>query len=85
MFDRDMFTNIPVKNAAVATMRVVDALQDNQPHEQVAALAAAFVLACERHGIEPQDAFAVSTNIMNHADGRRPEFIAVRQYMEHEW
>lgn len=85
MFNRDLFANIPVKAAAVATMEVIDAIQDRRPHEQLVALAATFILACERYGIEPQDAFALTTNVMNHADGRRPEFEAVRQFMAHEW
>lgn len=84
MLNRDLMNMVPVKEAAVSTMRVIDTLQDLPPHLQVVAIVATFKLVTERFGIEPQDAFTVTDNIMNHAQGRRVEFDAVRMYLENE-
>lgn len=84
MLDRDLMNMVPVKDAAVATMRVIDAIQDLPPHLQVIAVVATFKLVTERFGVNPQDAFTVTDNIMNHAQGRRVEFDAARAYLENE-
>lgn len=83
--DLDRLGNIPVREAARATMAVIDRLQDLTPEQQMAGITACFTLACEHYGINPQDMFTYSNNIMHHADGRRPEFQAVRQFMKGEW
>lgn len=83
-FNRDKLTNISVKAAANAAMVLLNAAQDLPAEEQVAAGAAFFTLICERFDIHPADAQAYITNIMHHAEGRRPEFAAVRMYMENE-
>ncbi|MET4733900.1 hypothetical protein ABIE64_002629 [Thalassospira sp. MBR-102] len=83
--DRDLMTNLPVKAAAVSSMTVIDSLQDMTPHEQMVGITSTFLLACEHHKVNPQDAFTCVDNIMNHAEGRRAEFMAVRKYMENEW
>ena len=82
--DRDLFNNASVGAVANCAMAIINVTQDMRPQNQIAALAAAFLLVCERHDMHAPDAFAVITNIMNHAEGRRPEFAAVRQYMEEE-
>lgn len=83
--NRDIVASADVRLAATSTMQVLDAIQSIRPREyQITALACSFQLLAERVGLEPQDLFALSTNIMNHADGRRPEFAAVRQYLKEE-
>lgn len=82
--DRDLFNNASVKVVAPAAMALIDTIQGCQPHTQVAAITSVFMLLCEHHKIPAHDAFAAVTNLMNHAEGRRPEFAAVRQYMEEE-
>ena len=82
--DRLAITNMPVRQASVASMKIIDAIQSLRPHEQVAGMAATFLLLAEHLGMTPQDIFAITTNIMNHAEGRRPEFAAVAQYMAEE-
>lgn len=83
-FNRDLMAMAPVKESATSTMRVIDAAQDLPPHLQVIGITATFKLMLERYGISPQDAFTLTDNIMNHAQGRRVEFDAVRAYMENE-
>ena len=75
---------LPVRDAAGATMAIIDRAQDLSPEAQIVAITASFKLLIERFGITAQDAFAIADNIMNHADGRRVEFDAVRAYLENE-
>lgn len=84
MIDRDRMNMIPVKDAAVSSMRVIDALQDLPPELQVIAVVATFKLMSERFGVPVSDAFTVADNVMNHAQGRRVEFDAVRAYLTNE-
>lgn len=82
--NNDRFNNADMVAVARATMNLVIANQELQPHVQMHAATALFLLACERWGITPQVAISPATNLMNHAEGPRPEFRAVRQYMENE-
>lgn len=84
-FDRDALANINPRKAATSAMSVIDALQDYLPHEQVAGLCAVFSLLADRYGVRLPDAMEVVNNVMTFADGRRPEFKAVEQYMREEW
>lgn len=84
MLNRDELNSVPVKEAATTTMRVIDAIQTLPPHLQVIAVVASFKLLIERFGVDAQDAFTVADNVMNHAQGRRVEFEAVRQYLANE-
>lgn len=83
-FDRDLLNMLPVQLAATTTMSVIDHLQDFTPEAQIAAVTASFKLLTERFGVDPQDAFSVTDNIMNHAEGTRVEFNAVRAYLANE-
>lgn len=82
--NRDLMNMAPVKASATSTMTVIDAVQDLPAHLQLIAITATFKLMIERFGMPAQDAFAVTDNIMNHAQGRREEFAAVRDYLENE-
>lgn len=73
MFNRDLMTLAGVKPSATSTMRVIDSVQDLPPHLQVIAITASFKLLIERFGVDAQDAFTITDNIMNHAEGRRAE------------
>lgn len=83
-FDRDLMVNAGVRDVARATMALIDVNQKLPPHVQLLAQAANFLLLAEHYDIPVQDVFAIITNIMNHAEGRRPEFLAVADYMENE-
>ena len=83
--NRDRFNNIAVGAASTASMAVINALQDYTPERQMAGITAVFLLACQHHGISPQDAFTVTKNCMTYAEKTRPEFKAVAAYMQGEW
>lgn len=82
--NRDLMNMLPTKITANATMAVIDRLQDFPAELQIVALTAAYKLMVERFGVSPHDVFTVADNIMNHADGRRTEFLAIADYLENE-
>lgn len=83
---RDQLNNASLPACASAAMTVVDRLQQNfQAAPQVVGLAAAFLFLCEHYGVEPQDAFTVTKNVIAGADkAKLPEFRAVREYIQKE-
>lgn len=84
--NRDLLNNVDRMPVRQGTFAVVDALQDMPAQVQVASIAAAFVLACERFKLEPQDAFAAVSNMMVMPTGdRAPEFKGAALYMREEW
>lgn len=80
----DIMNMLPTKDAANATMYIIDKVQDLTPEQQIVAITASFKLLTERFNVEVRDAFNVADNIMNHAQGRRVEFEAVREYLKNE-
>ena len=80
----DHLNMAPVGEVARGTMSLVNVLQNMPAHIQVASVTSLFLLLSEFRQVKPQDAFQVASNIMNHADGRRPEFVAARAYMDGE-
>lgn len=85
-FNLDTFSSANVAEAASMAMRVVDATQRGNPSPEIQAhgIAAAFILLAERFGLQPQEMFAKTTNLMHYAEGRRPEFAAVEAYLQGE-
>jgi len=80
-FDRDRMNQAPARKVASAAMTVIDALQLRFTSEQqVLGTAAVFLILCERFGVEPQDAFTATKNLMNTVTGKRAEFEAVADY-----
>lgn len=82
--NRDLLNSVPVREAAVTTMAIIDAIQDSPAEHQLIAITAAYKLMTERFNISPHDTMAVADNVMHHADGRRVEFLAVADYLEGE-
>lgn len=80
----DALNHAPVLDTCRGAMAVINAIQDLPQGVQEAAITAAFVLMCEVKGLRPTDLFTVSGNIINHAEGKRPEFAAVSQYIREE-
>ena len=80
----DALNHVSTVDVTRAMMAMLNAVQDMDAHIQAPAMAALFTLACERHGLKPQDVFTVTNNIMNHAEGRRPEFEGVAAYLANE-
>jgi len=83
-FDRDLMNNAGQGRVANAAMATITKLQDYGPGEQLNAAAAVFLLLADSYGVAPGDAFAATKSLMNGADGRRPEFAAVQEYLERE-
>lgn len=82
---RDLTGNAPLRQCAQAAMSVADAVQ-SIPHRgaQILGAACAALLLAEASGIRPDELFGMARNCMNHADGRRPEFAAVSDYIHNE-
>lgn len=84
-FDHDKLVNADPKGVAIASIVVIDALQRQPVHVQAAAVAATFVLLCERYGVNPHDVMVATKNLMlRDRQGRRPEFGAVSDYLRYE-
>lgn len=84
MIDRDKLHNQSVTDAGRAAMQVITSLQDHRPEAQIVGACAAFLLLAEASGIPAQDLFSATKNIINGADGKRPEFAALSMYIQHE-
>lgn len=83
--DRDLLNNTAPDRVARAVMGILNAMQDFAPHDQVLASAAVFRELADHWRVSPSDAFTAVSNITHHRDGsRRPEFLAVRPYIENE-
>ena len=82
--NRDLFASANLRDVSVGSMALIDTIQDMQPHIAMGALTATFLMLCDFWKVDAKDAFRLTSNIMNHADGRRPEFRAVAAYMEGE-
>lgn len=82
---RDRMGNAPLQGASEATMTVVNALQ-NYPDKGVRLMgvSAAFLIMADESGLSVPDLMSMARNCVNHADGRRPEFAAVGDYIRNE-
>lgn len=84
MLNPDALNNADVGLTANAAMAVIDRLQDFTPEVQMLAMTASFVLLAQRHKQRPSDLFVTADNVINGAEGKRPEFAAVAHYLENE-
>jgi hypothetical protein len=83
--DRDLLHMASAKRTANATLGVLNALQNWTREEQLLASAIVFLNLADFWQVSAQDAFTAATNMLNDKDGKvRPEFGAVRPYMEGE-
>lgn len=83
--NRDLISNADPRKVANASMWLIDNTQGMQSLElTLASLACTFQLLAERVEMEPADLFTLTCNLMNHADGRRPEFAAIRDYLRED-
>lgn len=82
---RDLVGNAPLKDASMAAMSIIDAVQNCKDNGvKVLGLTAAWLLIVESSGISVSDLLAYSRNCINTAEGRRPEFKAVESYINNE-
>jgi hypothetical protein len=84
----DRIVNVRATAAGQAALTVIDGLQtyiEGDKGAQAVGLCAAFRLFCERFGLDPQDVFTATGNVMAHAEGPlRKDFQAVRDYLKNE-
>lgn len=82
---RDLTGNAPLVDCAQAAMSVADALQ-RAPHRgaQLMGVATSFLIMTACAGLTPSDLMGMARNCMNTAEGRRPEFAAVEDYINKE-
>lgn len=70
-------------------MSVVNAIQEqnNTPEDkgsQLGGLLTAFLMVFDTCGLPLEDLLGMARNIVNDAEGVRPEFMAVKRYIENE-
>lgn len=82
--NRDQLNNASVNSVANAAMEILDRIQDRPAHERMLAVAAVTLTLCEVYRLDRQALMTAANNLMNHAEGRRPEFLAVRLHAENE-
>lgn len=83
-FNPDVMNMASPSTVAMSAMNVLDRLQDFKPEIQVMGAAVVFLELCEYLGVPAQEAFVATKNLINGDNGRRVEFLAVRDYMEGE-
>lgn len=86
---RDQLGNADLTRVSTAAFGIINSVQGSDdasllPGEQVAAIVAAFVLVLEAARLPAHDAIGMVRNIMADADGRRPEFKAITEYIKQE-
>ena len=83
--DRDLMQMASAKRTANCTLGLLNAAQNHQPEEQLLGAAALFLHLADFYRVSAQDAFQTVSNMMNDREGKaRPEFQAIRPYMEGE-
>jgi len=82
----DKLSMAAVRPTGNAAMQVVDSLQRFPSETRALGLAVSFLLLCSRYHVDPRRVLGMASNLMNHDDGTtmRPEFRAVRNYLEEE-
>lgn len=82
---RDLLGNADMVKTAHLTMSIADRLQhEPSPGVRLAAVLSAASLALECTELPFGDAFGMCRNLMNHAEGKRAEFLAAQDYFEKE-
>lgn len=86
LIDRDKMMNADRRRVANATMGVIDAAQRFRPEEQALGMAAAFLILCQEAGVNPQDAWTMTNNVMHDRTTGQPapQFRAVAAYIRNE-
>ena len=80
----DRVNNAASTLVADTAMRALNAIQNARPEHQILGAAALFTLLIERFGFTPQEIMTRAKNVMNYAEGKRPEFVAIADYMRYE-
>ena len=89
---RDQLGNSDVARVSTGAFAIINTLQNHSteehgvplPGELLGSIAAAFILAMEASGLPSGDVCGAVRNLMADANGRRPEFKAITQYITEE-
>lgn len=82
--NRDVMNMAQPRDVARAAMATLSGLQDFRPEHQIMGAAAVFLELADYLGIPAQEAFTATKNLINGDQGKRPEFLAIRDYMDGE-
>ena len=81
----DRFRNhASARDAGVAAMAIITAVQDLPYDAQVHGMVACFALLCDGLDVRPSQLLEITTNLMDKADGYRPEFRGVASYFAND-
>ncbi len=81
----DRIHNATLRQVRDTAVRVVDAIQVQRPEEQIAGLAATFLLLCERFDYPPRKALEAASNMLTAARYRdRTHFEGLALYLREE-
>jgi hypothetical protein len=83
MLNRDQLNNADANNVALASINILDRMQNFQQHIQPLALCAAFLSLAEHLRVPAQELFTVTTNMMTEEENIA-EFKALRDYIKYE-
>ena len=72
------------RDAGVAAMTVITAVQDLPLEAQVHGMVACFALLCDGLDVRPSQLLEITNNLMDKADGYRPEFRGVASYFAND-
>lgn len=83
---RDKLGNASLVETSRMAMSVVNAIQTNPNDKgsQLGGLLTAFLMVFDTCGLPLEDLLGMARNIVNDAEGTRPEFMAVKDYIENE-
>jgi len=82
--NRDVLNMAGPREVAMASLTVLDRLQDFRSEIQIMGAAAVFLELAAHLGIPAQEAFAATKNLINGDDGKRAEFRAITAYLQGE-
>lgn len=83
-FNRDAFNTAPIRKTANGVMAVITALQDEPKETQIAAIGCAFVLLAQHTNAHTGDLIGSCLRMLKSGEEHRPEFAAVRMFLENE-
>lgn len=83
-FDLDKLNAVDAERAGQSAFRVVNALQDLTPEQQVAGATLAFAALVDKYDLRHSEALRVADNIMRQALHRVPELRALLAYVAGE-
>lgn len=82
--NRDQLTNADIHEVSASCIDALDKIQRHPRHVQVPVICALFLSVSEASGLTVQDLLQTTERMTSHADGRRPEFAAVIDYVKGE-